>query len=177
MCGPNNGRHYTGTSLLTQFIATVRMMTSSNGDIFRVTGPLWGESTGHRWIPLKRPAWVTRSLDVFFDLRLNERLGKPSRLRWFETPSRLLLRHCNAVLIHRSFTGKHPDISWNSPCCRWRESGTRSRSYQRTCCSFSWTTSHCRTHLNMQIVPSLSRSFENMKSWLVQRQTSSIWAW
>ena len=28
------------------------MMTSSNGNIFRVTGPLWGEFTGHRWIPL-----------------------------------------------------------------------------------------------------------------------------
>ena len=28
-----------------------RMMTSWNG-FFRVTGPLWGESTGHRWIPI-----------------------------------------------------------------------------------------------------------------------------
>ena len=28
------------------------MMTSSNGKILRVTGPLWGESTGDRWIPL-----------------------------------------------------------------------------------------------------------------------------
>ena len=27
------------------------MMTSSNGDIFHVTGPLCGEFTGHRWIP------------------------------------------------------------------------------------------------------------------------------
>ena len=27
-----------------------RMMTSSNGNIFRVTGPLCGEFTGHRWI-------------------------------------------------------------------------------------------------------------------------------
>ena len=27
-------------------------MTSSNGNIFRVTGPLLGESTGHRRIPL-----------------------------------------------------------------------------------------------------------------------------
>ena len=27
------------------------IMTSANGNIFRVTGPLWGESTGHRWIP------------------------------------------------------------------------------------------------------------------------------
>ena len=26
-------------------------MTSSNGNIFRVTGPLWGEFTSHRWIP------------------------------------------------------------------------------------------------------------------------------
>ena len=28
------------------------MITSSNENIFRVTGPFWGESTGHRWIPL-----------------------------------------------------------------------------------------------------------------------------
>ena len=27
------------------------MMTSSNGNIFHVTGPLWGEFTGHRWLP------------------------------------------------------------------------------------------------------------------------------
>ena len=27
------------------------MMTSSNGNIFRVTSPLWGQFTGHRWIP------------------------------------------------------------------------------------------------------------------------------
>ena len=27
------------------------MMTSSNGNIFRVTGPYCGEFTGHRWIP------------------------------------------------------------------------------------------------------------------------------
>ena len=27
------------------------LMTSSNGNIFRVTGPLCGEFTGHRWIP------------------------------------------------------------------------------------------------------------------------------
>ena len=28
-----------------------RIMTSSNGSIIRVTGPLCGEFTGHRWIP------------------------------------------------------------------------------------------------------------------------------
>ena len=34
------------------------MMTSSNGNIFRVTGPLWGESAGHRWIPLRKASGV-----------------------------------------------------------------------------------------------------------------------
>ena len=29
----------------------LHMMTSSNGNPFRVTGPLCGEFTGHRWIP------------------------------------------------------------------------------------------------------------------------------
>ena len=33
---------------------TRAMMTSLNGNIFHVTGPLWGESTGHRWIPLTK---------------------------------------------------------------------------------------------------------------------------
>ena len=32
-------------------IASFGMMTSSNGNIFRVTGHLCGEFTGHRWIP------------------------------------------------------------------------------------------------------------------------------
>ena len=30
------------------------MMTSSNGNILSVTGPLWGESIGHWWIPLTK---------------------------------------------------------------------------------------------------------------------------
>ena len=42
------------------------MMTSSNGNIFRVTGPLCGEFTGPGEFPAQRP--VTRSFDVFFDL-------------------------------------------------------------------------------------------------------------
>ena len=73
------------------------MVTPTNGNIFRVTGPLWGEFTRHRWIPLTRP--VKRSFDVFFDLRRNKRLSKQSRRRWFETPSRSLLRHCNGQSI------------------------------------------------------------------------------
>ena len=77
----------------------VFMMTSSNGNIFRVTDPLCGEFTGHRWIPSQRP--VTQSFDVFFDLSLNKRLSKQPRRRWFETPSRPLWRHSN-VKYHRN---------------------------------------------------------------------------
>ena len=57
-------------------------MISLNGNIFSVTGPLWGESTGDS---SHRP--VTRSFDVFFDLRLHKRLSKQSRRRRFETPA------------------------------------------------------------------------------------------
>ena len=63
------------------------MMTSSNGDIFRVTGPLCGEFTG------------PRSFDVFFDLRLNKRLSKQSWGCWFDTPSSPLWRHRTVLII------------------------------------------------------------------------------
>ena len=38
---------------------------------------------------------VTRTFDIFFDLRLNKRLSKQSQGLWFETLSRLLWRHFN----------------------------------------------------------------------------------
>ena len=43
---------------------------------------------------------VTRSFDVFFDLRLNKRLSKQSRSWWFETLSRSLWRHFLPRLLH-----------------------------------------------------------------------------
>ena len=133
--------------------ANCYMMTSSNGNIFRVTGPLCGEFTGHRvhyevtvvkasmmhsyhkpnwemkyypcrfwkdvktwWrhqmetfsallaicagnspvpgeFPTQRP--VTRSFDVYFDMRPNKRLSKQWWGWWFETPSCPLWRHRN----------------------------------------------------------------------------------
>ena len=52
------------------------MMTSSNGNIFRVTGQFCGEFPGQGWIPTQRPvAW---SFDVFFDLCMNIRLSNQS---------------------------------------------------------------------------------------------------
>ena len=66
------------------------MMTSSNGNIFRVTGPLCGEFTGPGEFPAQRP--VTRSFDVFLYLRLNKRLSKQPWGWFFETPSWSLWR-------------------------------------------------------------------------------------
>ena len=71
------------------------MMTSSNGNIFRVTGPLRGEFTGPGEFPAQRP--VPRSFDVFFDLSLNKRLSKQPWGWWFETPPRSLWRQCNGL--------------------------------------------------------------------------------
>ena len=45
--------------------------------------------------PAQRP--VTRSFDVFFNLRLNKRLSKRSWGWWFETPLCSLWRHCNGL--------------------------------------------------------------------------------
>ena len=72
-------------------------MTSSNGNINRITGSLRGESTDHRWIPSQRQ--VTRNFGVFIDLSFNKRLRKQSKRWWFETPSRSLWRHCHVCLV------------------------------------------------------------------------------
>ena len=64
--------------MMPQFSA-VCMMTSSNGNIFRITGPLCGEFTGE--FPSQRP--VTRSFDVFFDLSLKANNGEARDYRRF----------------------------------------------------------------------------------------------
>ena len=47
-------RHFARSYDKISYAILKRMMTLSNGNLFRVTGPLWGESTGHRWIPLAK---------------------------------------------------------------------------------------------------------------------------
>ena len=47
--------------------------------------------------PSQRP--VTGNFDVFFYLRLNKRLSKQPRRRWFETPLGSLWRYCNAIIF------------------------------------------------------------------------------
>ena len=70
------------------------MLTSSNGNIFRVTGHLCREFTVHRLIPL------TKVSDVelwCFLWSAPERLSKQSWGWWFETPSGSLWRHRNGT--------------------------------------------------------------------------------
>ena len=62
-------------------------MSSSKGNIFRVTGPLW----------------------CIFYMRLNKRMRKQSRRWWFETPSRSLWRHYNDVITNQLTPSKTYD--------------------------------------------------------------------
>ena len=81
------------------------MMTSSNGNTFRVTSHLCGEFTGPGEFPTQRP--VTRSFDVYFDLRPNKRLSKLSWGWWFETLLPPLWRHRNDTLTMTSANPWH----------------------------------------------------------------------
>ena len=79
--------------------------------------PVTGEFTA------QRP--VTRSFDVFFDLRLNKWLSKQWWCWWVETPSRPLWCHCNIsqmveYLDLYSLCRKTPyhQISWNLEAAR-----------------------------------------------------------
>ena len=92
--------------------------------------------------PAQRP--VTRSFDVFFDLRLNKRLSKHSWGWWFETLSRPLWRHCNGLLqiILKKL------LDWS----------------QKNICDQEWYTSkitlnHCETHGAINIIGSLSNNY------------------
>ena len=64
-----------------------------------------GNSSVTGEFPAQRP--VTRSFDIFFDLRLNKRFYKQSWGWRFETPSRSVWRHCNVLYFftcHQSTT-------------------------------------------------------------------------
>ena len=69
------------------------MMTSPNRNISVLLALCAGNSPVTGEFPAQRP--VTRSFDVFFDLRLNRQLSKQSWGWWFGTPSRSLWLHCN----------------------------------------------------------------------------------
>ena len=104
-CEPNNAKPWTGTEKSTFFSHAMAarkkrlciilfMMTSSNGNIFRVIGHLWGESTGHRWIPFTKASDVELWCFLWCS---PEHMTEHSRFRWFETLSCSFWRHCNDI--------------------------------------------------------------------------------
>ena len=88
-------------SSLCHVIGCNLMMTSSNGNIFRVTGLFAWNSPVTDEFPSQRP--VTPSFDVLFDLGPKKRLSKQWRGWWFETPSSPLWLYRNAYKIGEYF--------------------------------------------------------------------------
>ena len=106
-------------NLWRDWIITIHMMTSSNGNIFRVTGHLCGEVIGHRWIP------HTKASDAdlwcfFFYLCLNKWLSKQSWGWWCETLSRSLWRHRNEIrtYLYSRFNYELINLLWCG-CLDW----------------------------------------------------------
>ena len=87
------------------------MMTSSNGNIFRVTGHLCGEFTGLRWIPRTKAS--DAELWCFLWSAPDKRLSKQSWGWWLETLSCSLWRHRN--VLQCCFTVTLP-IVWVFQC-------------------------------------------------------------
>ena len=58
--------------------------------------PLWGESTGHRWIPLTNAS----DAELWCFLCLNKLMCQQSRRWLFETSSHLCWRHCNEYVLN-----------------------------------------------------------------------------
>ena len=99
--------------------AVIPMMTSSNGNISVLLAICAGNSPFTGELPAQRP--VTRSFDVFFDLRLNKRLSKKWWGWWFEAPSCPLWRHCNAYIGSTKYAWRIQDTNllsirnWSRP--------------------------------------------------------------
>ena len=70
------------------------MMTSSNRNISALLSLCAGNPPVTGDFLAQRP--MTRSFDIFFDLRLNKRLTKQTWGGWFEMSTHPLWRHCNA---------------------------------------------------------------------------------
>ena len=73
------------------------MMTSWHGNTSCITGFLWGESIGHRWIPL------TKGQQCRVLMFRWSRRAKKSNCWWFETP----WRYCDVTMIYYLHIHKH----------------------------------------------------------------------
>ena len=77
-------------------IKMIHMITSSNGNIFRITGPLCREFIGHRWIPLTKAS----DAELWCFLWSVPWISGWVWGWWFEKPSHSLRPHCNSMGIY-----------------------------------------------------------------------------
>ena len=129
-------------------------MTSSNGNIFRVTGLWAGNSPGTAGkspvpgeFPAQRP--VTQSFDVFFDLPLNKRFSKQSWVWWFETLSRPLWRHRNGESVALEELQHQPLRCWSNipvPLLTWFNFHPGIPNWYRCKCRYQMT-NHFRNNM------------------------------
>ena len=87
---------HTGGKWLIRFIHNTTWWRHQMETFYALLALCVGNSSVTGEFPSQRP--VTRSFNVFFDLRLNKQLSKHLRRWWFETPSQSLWRHYNETL-------------------------------------------------------------------------------
>ena len=80
------------------------MMTSSNGNIFHVTGPLWWEFTGDRWIPLTKASDM--ELWCFLSFAPEQTVGQTIRMQviWDNHRIHYDITVCNDILVQFAWT-------------------------------------------------------------------------
>ena len=117
-----------------------------------------GNSSVTGEFPAQRP--VTRSFDVFFDLRLNTRMSKQRWARWFEMPSRPSWRHYNDIIFFVKWElGFGLDQANNSSLLKTKASVVRTWtclqkwSEHSNDSNFYWKYG-CSKYLNLHIPPS-----------------------
>ena len=113
------------------------IMTSSNGNILRVTGPLCGWFTGHRWNPPTKS--VTRSFEVFFDMRPNK--------RWVNHRS---VGHLRRYRSHYDVT-----VMSYSYCCYWMYDPQKKMSWFPA--TIQWV--HARWDHNATVIMTWSKTY------------------
>ena len=115
--------------------------------------------------PTQRP--VTRSLDVFFVLRLNKRLSKQPWGWWFETPWRLLWRHRD-VVWRQDTTWPNADLLSNGPLgTKFIQNGTAFIGERMMkMCSVKWQPFwHCFSVLSIMIISNMFSLIKQYNGW------------
>ena len=89
------------------------MMTSSKGNIFRVTGHLCREFASHQWIPRSKAS--DADLWCFLWSVPDKPVSKQSYGWWFDMPLRSLWRNCNdsSAICWKTNVTSRENMAWN----------------------------------------------------------------